>query len=144
MNGDLSKISLDVTQKIDVAAAVGDVYRSLLAQLTTESGKGDNRPMPMVLEEWPGGRWFRDLGPGQGHLWGFVQVIKPPTLLEIHGPLFMSYAATSHVQFRLTQASGGTTLSLRHRAIGMIEEDHRKGVTQGWQMMLNAIKGRCE
>ena len=24
----------------------------------------------MKLEAWPGGRWFRDLGDGNGHLWG--------------------------------------------------------------------------
>ena len=73
-------------------------------------------PMPMVLEEWPGGRWFRDLGNGQGHLWGFVQVIKPPTLIEIQGPLFMSYAVAGHVQMRLTQISDRTTLVLSARA----------------------------
>lgn len=67
--------------------------------------------MPMVLEEWPGGRWFRDLGNGQGHLWGFVQVIKPPTLIEIQGPMFMSYAAAGHLQLRLTQIPGGTELT---------------------------------
>lgn len=58
--------------------------------------------MPMILEEWPAGRWFRDLGNGQGHLWGFVPVIKPPTLIEIQGPMFMSYAVAGHLQLRLT------------------------------------------
>ena len=48
--------------------------------------------MPMMLEAWPGGRWFRDLGNGNGHLWGHVQAIKAPTLLEITGPLMMSFA----------------------------------------------------
>ena len=47
--------------------------------------------MPMKLEAWPGGRWYRDLGDGNGHFWGHVQAIKRPTLLEISGPLFMSY-----------------------------------------------------
>ena len=41
----------------------------------------------MKIEPWPGGRWYRDLGNNAGHLWGHVQVIKPPTLLEICGPL---------------------------------------------------------
>jgi len=129
----LDHMTLDITEEIRVQAPIDKAFAALLEELGPANRGYQDAPMPMMLEPWPGGRWFRDLGPGQGHLWGFVQVIKPPTLLEIHGPLFMSYAATSHVQFRLTQVSGGTTLAFRHRAIGMIEEDHRKGVTEGWQ-----------
>jgi len=98
----------------------------------------------MVLERWPGGRWFRDLGSGMGHLWGLVQVIKPPTLLEVHGPLFMSYPAAGHLQFRLSQVSGGTELTVRHRVLGTIDEQHRQGVTAGWNALLQAVKSRCE
>ena len=96
--------------------------------------------MDFVLEEWPGGRWFRDLGNGQGHFWGLVQVIKPPTLLEITGPLMMSYPVSGHVQFRLTQIAGGTLLALRHRALGMIDPNHREGVNKGWAQILEKIK----
>ena len=100
--------------------------------------------MPMVLEEWPGGRWFRDLGNGQGHLWGFVQVIKPPTLIEIHGPMFMSYAVAGHIQFRLIQIPGGVELSLRHRVLGPVEEDHRRGLIPGWDNLLSGTKQLAE
>lgn len=140
----LHDLTLDVSQQIEVAAAIGDVYHALIDRLSKSNGHADGTPMPMVLEPWPGGRWFRDLGDKQGHLWGFVQVIKPPTLLEIHGPLFMSYAATGHVQFRLTPTPGGTELSLRHSAVGMISDDHRQGLMTGWQAMLDAIKDHCE
>ena len=70
-----SDFTLDLTQNIEIHAAVGDAYQGLIERLTTHSSTPDNKPMPMVLEQWPGGRWFRDLGNGQGHLWGFVQVI---------------------------------------------------------------------
>jgi len=100
--------------------------------------------MPMVLEEWPGGRWFRDLGNGQGHLWGFVQVIKPPTLIEIHGPMFMSYAVAGHMQFRLMPIAGGVELSLRHRLLGPVEEAHRTGVVPGWRYLLEQTKRTAE
>lgn len=138
------ELTLDVAQSIEIKAALGDAYKSLIRRLTTESSTPDNRPMPMVLEEWPGGRWFRDLGNGQGHLWGFVQVIRPPTLIEIHGPLFMSYPVAGHVQFRLTQIAGGTELAVRHRVLGLVEEDHRAGVTQGWAHLLNEAKRIAE
>ena len=137
-------LTLDVTQQIEVAAPIGEVYQSLIDRLTKDSAHADGTPMPMVLEPWPGGRWFRDLGDHQGHLWGFVQVIKPPTLLEIQGPLFMSYAVSGHVQFRLTPTPGGTELTLRHCAVGMIPEPHRQSLGQGWQATLQAVKSHCE
>jgi hypothetical protein len=71
--------------------------------------------MPMKIELWPGGRWYRDLGNNTGHLWAHVQVIKPPKLLELCGPMFMSYPATNHVQYRLVEEAGKTRLTLTHR-----------------------------
>ena len=77
----------------------------------------------MKLEAWVGGRWFRDLGDNAGHLWGHVQVIKPPKLLEIVGPMMMSFPVASHVQYRLTEQPGGTLLKLtdsNHPAIARL------------------------
>jgi hypothetical protein len=140
----IDELSLDISQSIEIKAAIGDAYRSLIRRLSSENSTLDNKPMPMVLEEWPGGRWFRDLGQGQGHLWGFVQVIKPPTLLEIHGPMFMSYAVTGHIQLRLTPIAGGVELTLRHRALGAIEEAHRTGVVPGWAHLLEQVRRAAE
>jgi hypothetical protein len=139
----LDDLKLDVTQEIEIQAAPGDVFRSTLTQLAEIAG-GDSKPMNFVLEQWPGGRWFRDLGNGQGHLWGFVQVIKPPTLLEITGPLMMSYPVAGHLQIRVTQIAGGCLLALRHRALGMIDDQHRQGVVTGWKQILDKIKTGAE
>ena len=62
------ELTLDISQNIEINAAIGDAYKALIRRLTDESSTADNKPMPMVLEEWPGGRWFRELGNGQGHL----------------------------------------------------------------------------
>ena len=140
----LDQLTLDISQELEIKAAQGDVFRSMLDQLAAMAPQTDSKPMDMVLEQWPGGRWFRDLGNGQGHLWGFVQVIKPPTLLEIAGPMFMSYPAAGHLQLRLTQIAGGTLLALRHRVLGFIEDDHRQGATEGWGRILQHIKQGSE
>ena len=94
----------------------------------------DDKPYPFVFEAWPGGRWFRDLGNNTGHLWGHVQVIKPPTLLEICGPMFVSFPAMNHVQYRLTPDAdaGGTRLTITHRAYGLMPTEFMKGVDEGW------------
>jgi Activator of Hsp90 ATPase homolog 1-like protein len=141
----LDDLTLDVSQEIEIKAAQGDVFRTMLSRLAEEMAPPPGaQPLQLVLEPWPGGRWFRDLGNGQGHLWGFVQVIKPPTLLEIAGPMMMSYPVAGHLQFRLTQIAGGTLLAMRHRALGMIDDKHRQGVSMGWQKIIEHIKAGAE
>jgi hypothetical protein len=139
----LEDLTMDITQEIEIKAAPGDVFHRMIGQLG-DLPTGDGKTMPLVLEEWPGGRWFRDLGNSQGHLWGFVQVIKPPTLLEITGPMMMSYPVAGHLQLRAAPIAGGTLLTLRHRAVGMIEEQHREGVKMGWWKILESIKQGSE
>ncbi len=140
----LEELTLDVAQEIEIHAAPGDVFRSTLDRLTDMRPNADQPSMQLVLEQWPGGRWFRDLGNGQGHLWGFVQVIKPPTLLEITGPMFMSYPAAGHLQLRVAQIAGGSLLTLRHRVLGMIDDQHRQGVNEGWKQILEQVKAAAE
>lgn len=135
--------SLHFSKEIEIGAAVDIVFESILEELGPGFESPESR-IPMTFEAWPGGRWYRDLGDKAGHLWGHVQVIKPPTLLEINGPLFMSYAAISHVQYRLKQNDDGTTLTLTHRAMGQIPKDHREGVAIGWNEELQRIREHAE
>lgn len=140
---DQSEFSLDVEQSIEVAASAEAVFGSLLSRLTDNNTRPDGVAMPMKMERQPGGRWYRDLGDDAGHLWGHVQVIKPPTLLEIAGPLFMSYPVSGHVQWRVTESDGTSTLTLRHRAFGLIEDEHREHASAGWQHLLGSVRGDC-
>src|SRR5215470_9726972 len=124
--------TFEIRKEIEIAAPIELTFEAVLDELGPEGQMPDGQPFPMKIEPWPGGRWYRDLGNDAGHLWGHVQVIKPPMLLEICGPLFMSYPAVSHLQYRLTAEGGGTRLVLLHRAIGQITTEHREGVGQGW------------
>ncbi len=133
-----------VEQEIFIQASIEIAFASLLEELGPANESHTGTPMPMVLEAKPGGRWLRDLGNDSGHLWGFVQVIKPPFLLEISGPLFMSYPCINHVQYRLTQEVAGTRLKLIHRGFGEITQVHREGVVQGWSHYLNRTKRNAE
>lgn len=131
--------TLDVAKESLIEAPIDIVWESVLEEMGPGGIGGDNKPMPMKVELWPGGRWFRDLGNNAGHLWGHIQVVKPPKLLEVTGPLFMSYPALSHVQYRLVEESGKTRLKLTHRAVGMIDPDHARGVNTGWQEVIDQI-----
>jgi hypothetical protein len=135
----LDEMTIDLNQHVEIKAAIGDVFRSLLYRFGEGLANSQGESMQMILEPWPGGRWFRDRGNGIGHLWGHVQVIKPPVLLELSGPMFMSYPALNHIELKLQEIAGGTRLGLRHRAIGFLDPAHREGVSTGWQQILNSV-----
>jgi hypothetical protein len=56
----------------------------------------------------------------------------------------MSYAVVSNVQYRLSQVDGGTLIQFHHKALGVIQDDHREGVSKGWAHMLAGIRERAE
>jgi uncharacterized protein YndB with AHSA1/START domain len=140
----IEDLTLNITQEIHVNAPLEATFTALLEQLTTASEHPDGTPMPMKLEPRPGGRWFRDLGGDNGHCWGIVQAIKRPTLLEFAGPLFMSYPAVNNVQYRLSEVPGGTLIKFRHSAFGLITDEHKKGVTTGWNHIHEQARLRAE
>ncbi len=136
----LDDLTLDIEQHLEIKADIGDVFKSTLHRFGEGSTQPTGESMQMTLEQWPGGPWFRDRGNGVGHLWGHVQVIKPPVLLELSGPMFMSYPAINHIEIKLDQIPGGTKLTLRHRAIGLLDPGHKQGVKTGWNHYLDCIQ----
>ncbi len=135
---------LRVEKDVLIRAPLDLAFEAMLEELGPANEMPGGQPMPMVLEAWPGGRWFRDLGNKTGHLWGHVQVIKPPTLLEISGPLFMSYPCANHIQYRLVAEGDGTRLKFLHRGMGEIPSEHREGVVEGWSHWIGRIRQRAE
>src|SRR5712692_10359324 len=140
----LDSLTLNITQDIQIKASVDATFDAILAELGPANLTPEGQPMPMLLEAKPGGRWFRDLGGDNGHFWGHVQAIKRPTLLEITGPLFMSYPVVSNVQYRLSEVDGGTLIKFHHTALGLIQDDHRAGVGKGWTHINESVRKRAE
>jgi hypothetical protein len=140
----IENLTLNITQEIHIRAPLDVTFETLLEELGPNNEVMDGTPMPMKIEPWPGGRWYRELGNNNGHFWGNVQAIKRPTLLEISGPLFMSYPVVSNLQYRLSEADGGTLIKFRHAAFGLIQEDHRKGVSTGWSHIHERVRKQAE
>lgn len=136
--------SFEICKEIEIAAPIEFAFAAMLEEFGPENQMLGGKPFPMKLEPWPGGRWYRDLGKNSGHLWGHVQVIKPPTLLEICGPLMMSYAAVNHLQYRLKAEGGVTRLSFVHHGMGSILPEHRDGLPEGWKYWLEHIRELAE
>jgi len=131
--------TLEFSKEVTIAAPIEIVFQSVLDELGPEGQMPGGKQFPMKLEAWPGGRWFRDLGNNAGHFWGSVQVIKPPTMLELCGPMPMSYPAINHLQYKLTADGAGTRLSFTHRAMGLIAKEFREGMGEGWGFKLQRI-----
>jgi uncharacterized protein YndB with AHSA1/START domain len=131
--------AFEIIKEEEISAPIEIVFETILEQMGPLNSTPE-KPMPMVLEAWPGGRWYRDLGSGTGHFWGLVQAIKPPSLLEFWGPLFMSNPAVSNIQYRLTEENGVTRMRFVHRAMGWVGE-HEFGVDSGWKELIGRI---CE
>ena len=136
--------TMDFRREELVNAPIEVVFQAMLDELGPEARMPDGKAMPMKLEAWPGGRWFRDLGNNAGHFWGHVQVIKPPGLLEICGPMPMTYPASNFIQYRLTSEGSATRIKFTHRAMGLIPQEHRDGMPEGWTQWLKQIRERAE
>lgn len=140
----LDDFTLNITQEIEVKAPIGVTFEALLEQMGPANERPDGSSMHMKLEPWPGGRWYRDLDDNNGHFWAVVQAIKRPTLLEFSGPLFMSHPVANNVQYRLSESNGVTVIQFRHAAFGLVQDEHRKGVTAGWTHMNEQTRLRAE
>ena len=140
----LANETFTIREEIRVKATLEKTFAALLEEMGARNQTIDGTAMPMVIEARPGGRWFRDLGGDNGHLWGFVQSIKRPILLEVWGPLFMSTGATSNLMYRLTEADGGTLISFSHTVFGPFPEDHRPRLGSGWAALHARVRAAAE
>jgi hypothetical protein len=140
--------TVDIRKDIFIAASPEIAFQAVLEELGPGSQLPDGTPFPMKIEPWPGGRWYRDRGETGGyqfgHLWGHVQVIKAPTLLELAGPMPMSFPAINHLQYRLTAEGNGTRLTLIHRGMGLIPQEFRDGMPAGWEHAVGRIRELAE
>lgn len=67
MERKIEDLTLTITQEIHVRAPLDKTFEALLEQLGPHNSHPDGTPMPLKLESWPGGRWYRDLGGENGH-----------------------------------------------------------------------------
>jgi hypothetical protein len=140
----VDQLTLTIREEIHVRASLETTFKTLLEQIGPQNETPYGDKLPMTIEPWPGGRWFRDLGDNNGHFWGVVQAIKQPTLLEICGPLFMSAPVISNLQYRLQPVDGGTLITFRHSALGFVPDDFRMGAGSGWAALNARVRERAE
>ena len=125
-------LTLTINQEIHVKAPMDVTFAALLEQLGPGNQTPDGKTLSMKIEAWPGGRWYRDLGDGNGHWWANVKAIMRPSLLEFVGPLFASFPMVSNVQYRLSEVECVTLITFKHTALGFVPAEQRAGMDKGW------------
>ena len=140
----IEDLTLTINQEIHVKAPLDVTFAALLEQLGPGNQTPDGKSLNMKIEPWPGGRWYRDLGDGNGHFWADVKAIVRPTLLEFVGPLFASFPFVSNVQYRLSEVDGGTLIAFRHSALGFVSDEHKAGMDKGWTSMHDRVRKQAE
>jgi hypothetical protein len=140
----VADMTLEIVQEIHVRAPMDVTFDALLEEIGPNNQTYDGKAMPLKIEPWPGGRWYRDLGGNNGHFWGNVQAIKRPSLLEFSGPLMLSYPCVSNVQYRLTEKDGGTLITFRHTAMGFIQDQQKEQMNMGWGSMNQRVRKVAE
>jgi uncharacterized protein YndB with AHSA1/START domain len=137
-------LMMNIEQTMEIKAPPEKVFEGLIQHLCDFEGEPGKPRLQLKLERKPGGRWYRDLGSDSGHLWGLVQSIKPPTLLEIWGPLMMSYPVAGHLIVRLSEIPTGTKLVFKNDVFGPLPEEFREGMPEGWSQILESMKRDVE
>jgi hypothetical protein len=140
----IENLTLSLNLEIHVRATLDITFGALLEQIGPHNETHDSKPLPMKIEPWPGGRWYRDLGDNNGHFWATVQAITRPTLLELIGPLFMSAPVVNNLQYRLNEKDGGTLITFRHTALGFVSDEHKAGMTLGWAHIFELVRKQAE
>ena len=140
----LENLTFTLNQEIHVKAPLDVTFAALLEQLGPGNETLEGKSLNLKIEAWPGGRWYRDLGDGNGHFWAVVQAIKRPTLLEFTGPIFASFPLVNNVQYRLKEVEGGTLIVFRHTALGLLTDEHKAEMPKGWAAMHDHVKRYAE
>ena len=140
----LENITFTLNQEIHVKAPLETTFAALLEQLGPGNENHEGKSLNLKIEAWPGGRWYRDLGDGNGHFWATVQAIKRPTLLEFVGPFFASFPLVNNVQYRLKEVEGGTLIVFRHTALGLLTDQHKAEMPKGWAEMHERVVRHAE
>jgi hypothetical protein len=56
----------------------------------------------------------------------------------------MSSPVANNLQYRLSEDQGGTLIRFRHSGFGLVQEEHRRGVTEGWSHIHEQARKRAE
>lgn len=145
-SGNVQEGSFHIEQEILIRAPRQKVWSSVLDVQGWWSHHFAEKSARMILEPFPGGRFYEDSPEGVKALFGIVTYLKAPEVIRFSGPLGMNRLPLNSVyEFRLDPSGdSGTTLKLSHRAHGLLDPEWEKSHTEGWQELWTHLKAFIE
>ncbi|RNC82358.1 MAG: SRPBCC domain-containing protein [Phycisphaera sp.] len=130
-------LDFDCSLEITIGASPAAVQRAVLEDIGQWMvSPQNNELMSLRIEPHVGGRVFRDLGEGQGHLWAHISVLKPG-LIEMVGPFANIEPSYSLIRFRFHESgTNETKLEFTHQATGSISNEMGQNAEMGWRQVL--------
>ncbi len=138
--------SFQINQEIKINASPEKVFAHLTNDITAwwDHGFSEN-PKAIILEPKFGGRFYEDMGNGDGVIYCNVMHVVKNKKLVMQGAMGMQGAVFGNIAFELLGDGKSTILKLAHHAFGDISDDHKKNYTAGWQSLLGVrLKGLVE
>jgi len=132
----IEDLTLNVTEEIHVHASLEATFAALLEQLGPFNETAEDRPMPMKLEPWPGGRYYVNLNGHEGASGEVLEIIPERRLVFSWGWADGSLPlrpGESTVEISLEPDGDGTRLRLTHRDL---PSDMHAWHGRGWDYAL--------
>lgn len=148
MQAQTNTINIDL--QIPINAKIEVVWRCLVNDINIWWSKDfytSPKTINFILEPFVGGRMYEDYGDNNGLLWANVIVVDAPNVLELKGHLSPQFGgpAISFMKLTLSEENKITTLNLTETTMGMVTENTKKQLTEGWKMIYgDAFKSYVE
>ena len=120
----------------EIGAAPARVFEALTGEIGAWWTHAFKKGKAVRFEPRVGGRFYEDWGDETGALYAHVTYIDPPAKLRLAGPMGMSGAVASGMEFTLEDAGGKTRLTLVHDIMGTIPPDEVQSYRSGWKELL--------
>ncbi|MGI8696743.1 MAG: SRPBCC domain-containing protein [Mycobacteriales bacterium] len=130
--------SLDLRRQVSVSAGRANAFAGLLAigEWWPHRARGDST---VTLEPYVGGRFFQSWSSG-ATLYGLVTAMQDDERLTVDGPLTLPTPTVGSITFALADSpSGGTTVTVTHRAFGAFDDAAVRGCDAGWTGVTDAL-----
>jgi uncharacterized protein YndB with AHSA1/START domain len=124
-----------------------DLFTARMGDWWQEGTPGENPAVAIVLEPFPGGRWFETDAAGTETQWAKVVEWQPPGRLllvwEMNSRFRYDPSVVTEIEITFTEtSSGGTRVALEHRkleAYGADAERLAESISKGWPTQLRGF-----
>ena len=139
----------EVVVEVSVAASLGRTWASLTEDMGAWWPDGfytNERAKRFVLEPELGGRGYEDWGDGEGLVWFTVAGLERGRNLQCVGDLLPEFGGPGRVftRYELEPDSKGCRVRLHQVAYGHLSESMEASSTEGWGLLLGALKAHAE